>query len=105
MHMRNSFHYSDLFKVQTWRSFFKIPSYLSSFLPGIICVLLIYVLFWSVSQAQDLIVAYTEGSIANRLYFFSAFNFFVLSIWYTSRIVVGAKISMKQELPLFYRKH
>jgi len=87
------------------RSFSRTPNFFFMFIAGISCVLIIWYLFWQVPQAQDLMIAYTEGELMQRFYFVAVFYYFVFCIWYSSRLIVHAKVQMGAKVPDFYQTY
>jgi len=85
-------------------NFSRIPNFLFNFIAPIICIIIITRLFWSVPQAQDLMIAYTEGTLIQKIMFISAFYFFVIMLWYSSRLIVRARTLTEYKLPGFYKK-
>nr|WP_295872435.1 patatin-like phospholipase family protein [uncultured Chitinophaga sp.] len=61
------------------------------FFPGIIFLLLIIFICWSLDQGKDVIVAYTENTYRERIVFFLAIGFWVYVSWYSSRIIAYIK--------------
>lgn len=57
------------------------------FFPGIIFLLFIIFISWSMDQGKDVIVAYTENTYHERIIFFLAIGFWVYVSWYSSRII------------------
>ncbi|PSL44809.1 hypothetical protein CLV51_105181 [Chitinophaga niastensis] len=63
------------------------------FFPGILFLLLIFFISWTLNQGKDVIIAFTENRYGIRIIFFLAIGFWVYVSWYSSRIISYTKKS------------
>ncbi|CAL1519314.1 patatin-like phospholipase family protein [Chitinophaga sp. MM2321] len=63
------------------------------FFPGIIFLLFIFFISWTLDQGKDVIVAFTENEYRIRIIFFLAIGFWGYVSWYSARIVAYIKRS------------
>lgn len=79
--------YSDLFVGDFWRYFVKA---VWLFFPAIIFLFFSFMCFWELNQGKDVMIITLENRKVFGL-FLIALIFFVVSIWYSSRLVAKAK--------------
>jgi predicted acylesterase/phospholipase RssA len=80
-------HYRDLFVGDFWRYFVR-AAWL--FFPAILFLVFAYLAFWSLSQGKDLMIITLENRKVFGL-FLLALVFWVVTTWYTTRMVAKAK--------------
>lgn len=79
--------YKDLFIGDFWRYFVR-AAWL--FFPAIIFIVFTYLCFWSLNQGKDVMIITLENRKVFGL-FFLALIFWVVTTWYTTRMVAKAK--------------
>ncbi|MBS1511939.1 MAG: hypothetical protein JST86_13915 [Bacteroidetes bacterium] len=80
-------HYRDLFVGDFWRYFVR-AAWL--FFPAILFIVLAYLAFWTLSQGKDIMIITLENRKVFGL-FLIALIFWVVTTWYTTRMVAKAK--------------
>jgi hypothetical protein len=80
-------HYKDLFVGDFWRYFVR-AAWL--FFPAIIFIVFTYMAFWMLNQGKDLMIITLENRKVFGL-FLLALVFWVVTTWYSSRLVAKAK--------------